>query len=70
MTAIEYKEYMLRCDELLGDKRCGSRFRGGVGEARGDVRKRAKRAGWTRVLSDSGRRHDEEYCPLHKLEGS
>ncbi len=65
MTAIEYREYGLRCNHTSSAGRCRTIFRGRPLEPRARVRKRAEREGWITVRSPSGRRCDEDYCPEH-----
>lgn len=61
--------YMLRSFELVCDEPdCRATFRGASGDDRAPVRKRAVRAGWTHVRSDSGRKYDKDYCLMHKPE--
>ena len=65
MSATEYREYTLHCD----DRFCRARYKGMRGPVpRAEVRRAAAADGWTHVRSDSGRRYDHDFCPNHKPE--
>jgi len=64
VTAYEHRTYWLYCN---GDEsRCGRTLDSEPGEGLAALRKRAAKAGWTRVRSRLGRKYDKDYCPDHK----
>lgn len=64
MTAYEYRTYRLNCN---GDEwRCPQSVGSEPGEGLASLRKRAAKAGWTRVRNRLGRKYDKDYCPEHK----
>jgi hypothetical protein len=64
VTAYEHRTYWLYCN---GDAyRCRQRLDSEPGEGLAALRKRAGKAGWTRVRSRLGRKYDEDFCPDHK----
>jgi len=64
VTAYEHRSYWLHCNG--GEYRCQRRLDSEPGEGLAALRKRAAKAGWTRVRSRLGRKYDKDYCPDHK----
>lgn len=63
MTAAEYREYTLICDE----PGCGTAYGPfGVERPRAELRRLAGKVGWSHVRSPHGRKYDDDFCAAHK----
>jgi hypothetical protein len=65
VTAVEYREYTLLCDQ----EGCLVQYGPGYGPVtRARLRKMAAKRGWTHVRTVHGREHGKDYCRAHKPE--